>query len=150
MYHSSTPTLLQLLPEQVTEIANTSQPQISQPHPLPGQPPIFERGTGAHPLLETSSGIPYTNLTRSFQKLHNGNDRPRFRSTPHQRHSSKLLRLCESTSPLRAGQFILCLPKFPMNMRKSAYSCLSQKVIRLANLPSFVGLDAVAAVVTPS
>jgi hypothetical protein len=37
-----------------------------------------------------------------------------------------------------------------MNMRKSAYSFLSQKVIRLANLPSIVGLDAVAAVVTPS
>jgi hypothetical protein len=37
--------------------------------------------------------------TRSFQKLHSGNDRPRFRSAPHQRHSSKLLRLCESTSP---------------------------------------------------
>ena len=37
-----------------------------------------------------------------------------------------------------------------MNMWKSAYPCLSQKVNRLANLTSIVGLDAVAAVVTPS
>ena len=79
--------------------------------------------------VENSSGIPY----RSFQKLHNGNDRPRFRTASKAQFEASP----ESTSPLRAGQYILCLPKFPAIVRQSAYCCLCQNVIRRGILGGF-------------
>jgi len=95
LYHSSTPTLLQLLPSKWQNhrhlaTANSSTLVLYLVSPLSSSVvqariPCWKFHLESH--------------TRSFQKLHNGNDRPRFRSAPHQRHISKLLRLCESTSP---------------------------------------------------
>jgi len=70
--------------------------------------PILERGTGTHPPVANSSGVPY----RSFQTLHNGNDLPRFRFRF--RINGTVRSFSESASPLRAGRCILYRLNLPL------------------------------------